>query len=178
METREFRRIKILKEGDAKFYIKRIDKTSRDGSKLITRNGEEYIKILFRVTDSEGTSEDIMKIIVLSWDRDILKFLRSIGRIDLKDQVKSKNFDWTELEDESGICRLETENNPTYGERTNVASFVKKQAFSNSLMVGSYPQPEKGIILCDSQIPVVDNRSESTESLLQKMEKVEDDLPF
>lgn len=127
METTAIRKFKVLKEGDAKFYIKSFYDKDEHGKKFISnKNNQPYIKGAFRVTDSDGTSETLYKIFSLSYKRDILKLLKAIGKFYLEKYIETEGFDWSELEDESGFCRIETKTTEKYGEISSIESFIKK----------------------------------------------------
>ena len=118
---------KILKEGTAKFYIKSAYIKNKDGATLLTKHGDPYVSILFKVTDSEGQTETIKKIFVLKYKRDIEKLFKSIGKEQWIGKIMSPKFPWEALEDDEGYCRITTEHaTEGYPEKTIIESFVKR----------------------------------------------------
>lgn len=126
-QTDELKKLKILKEGEAKFYVLNFSDRDYKGNLFIGKNGKPYFKGIFKVTDSLGDSEKVYKIFSLDYKKDLIKLLRSIGK-DRLIPFLSPNFEWDILEDESGLCRIETIPNQKYGEITSITSFIKKDS--------------------------------------------------
>jgi len=122
------RTYKILKEGPAKFYIKSVFLKSKMGGPLVTSKGDPYISMSFKVTDSNGESENVSKMFVLKYKRELEKLFNAIGKSHWVEKIQHKAFPWDSLEDQDGFCRLVTEKaTGAYPARTIIESFVKTQ---------------------------------------------------
>lgn len=123
----ETKKMKLLKEGDAKFYIKSFSDKDYSGKKFISpKNNKPYLKACFRVTDSEGNSENLYKVFSVEFKKDLIKLLKCIGKSYLSEYLSLPDFNWDDLEDESGMCRIETKTTEKYGDISSIESFIKK----------------------------------------------------
>ena len=92
----------VLKSGRYDFTVSGVMRKNKDGNPLKTKNGNTYVKVKLSVIDNNNECYNIYEI-VFNKER-VEQIVNSIGKEELKQRAKNKDFRVEDLVGESGRC--------------------------------------------------------------------------
>ena len=92
----------MLKAGRYDFTVSGVMRKDKDGNPLKTRTGNTYLKVKLSVIDNDNESHNIYDL-VFNKER-VEQLVDAIGKHELKQQAKSRDFRIENLVGESGRC--------------------------------------------------------------------------
>ncbi len=131
-----------LREGVASFKVLSADDKDKSGHTLVSRAGNQMMKVLFSVTDSLDNNGLVSDYFLAHQGWKVAKLLSAVGR---GDWFKSGRLIPSNLKGLTGQCILKKETAPEYPDTIKIASYIEME----QTVQESSPEPFFG----DDDIP-------------------------